>query len=67
MTRNIKGMDKVTVRTSMMINFQHSCPLSAPSRNCVTRHQVLEEFPDTSHASFHKNNKINITIGIPVL
>jgi hypothetical protein len=36
--------------------------LLAPSRNCMTHHQALQDFSDTSQVSLHKNNKINVPV-----
>jgi hypothetical protein len=36
--------------------------LAAPSRNCVTHSQELQDFPNMSQALLHKKNKINSPI-----
>jgi hypothetical protein len=39
----------------------------APGRNCISHHQALQDFPDTSQVSLHKNNEIkkNFLQGVP--
>jgi hypothetical protein len=38
---------------------EHNCHFPAPGKKCMTNRQALQDFPDTSQISLHKNNKIN--------
>jgi hypothetical protein len=38
---------------------KHNCHFPAPGRNCMTHRQALQDFPDTSQVSLHKNDKVN--------
>jgi hypothetical protein len=38
---------------------ERTCHFPAPGRNCMTHRQALQDFPDTSQVSLHKN-KINL-------
>jgi hypothetical protein len=38
---------------------ERNCHFPAPGWNCMTHRQALQDFPDTSQVSLHKNNKIN--------
>jgi hypothetical protein len=38
---------------------ERNCLFPAPGRNCITHRQAIQDFPDTSQVSLHKNNKIN--------
>jgi hypothetical protein len=40
----------------------HNSHILAPGRNCMTRHQALQDFPDMSQVLLYKNNKINLPI-----
>jgi hypothetical protein len=39
-----------------------NCHFLDPSRKCMTHHQALQGFLDTSPVPLHKNNKINLPI-----
>jgi hypothetical protein len=39
-----------------------NCHCLAPSRNCMTYHQVLQDFPDMSQVLLHEYNKIHIPV-----
>jgi hypothetical protein len=38
---------------------ERNCYFPAPGWNCMTHRQELQDFPDTSQVSPHKNNDIN--------
>jgi hypothetical protein len=46
---------------------QRSCHLPAPGRNYMTHRQALQYFPDKSHESLDKNNKLILPILLDVL
>jgi hypothetical protein len=37
---------------------ERNCHFSVPGRNCMTHRQALQDLPDTSQISLHKNNII---------
>jgi hypothetical protein len=41
---------------------ERNCHFPASGRNCTTHCQALQDFPDTSQVSLHKNNKFNLPI-----
>jgi hypothetical protein len=43
-------------------NPEHNCHFPVPGRNCTTHRQALQDPPDTSQVSLHKNNKINLLL-----
>jgi hypothetical protein len=48
-------------------NLEYNCDFPAPGRNYVIQRQALQDFPDTSQDSLHKNNKTSLRITQDVL
>jgi hypothetical protein len=51
-----KYLRKYSVSSSVLLHYYH---FPVASRSCMTHCQVLQDFPDMSQASVHKNSKIN--------
>jgi hypothetical protein len=51
----------IAMRSASTDKGEHNRHFSAPGRNCMTHHQALQDIPDTSKVSLHKNNKFNST------
>jgi hypothetical protein len=49
-------------KTAFTDKSERNCHLPTPDKNSMTDHEVLQDFPDTSQVSLHKNNIVNLQI-----